>query len=155
MRIGSGYDIHRLGKGKTLFLGGIEIPFSKGFIGHSDGDVLIHSLCDAFLSAACLGDIGDHFPDNDLQYKNISSLIFLERVNKLLSNKGYKIINISSIIIAEQPKLSAFKPKIKEVIAKILNISKDCINIGAKTQEGIGCIGNGEAIAAFSTVLIE
>ncbi len=150
MRIGFGYDIHPLKKGRKLILGGAELPFDKGLQGYSDADVLLHSICDALLGAAGLGDIGEHFSNKDKRYKNINSLKLLGVVKKLLKQKKLVIENIDTTIIIEQPNLSSFKQKMKTNIANILEISSSQINIKATTNEGLGPIGRGEGIAAYA-----
>lgn len=154
MRIGSSIDIHRLVENKKLILGGVEVPSSKGCLAHSDGDVLIHAIVDALIGALGLGDIGEHFSDKDPKYQNISSTYFLKEVKKMLEKEGYEILNIDSLIILETPKLKEYKNKMKENIAKILEIDSSKINVKAGTNEGIGEIGRGEAIEAYATVLI-
>ncbi len=153
MRVGIGYDVHRLVEGRRLILGGVEIPFEKGLLGHSDGDVLLHAICDALLGAAGKGDIGRHFPDTNPEYKDISSLVLLEKVKGLI--KEYRINNIDSIIVAQEPKLAPYLEKMKENIAGVLKIDKDKINIKATTTEKLGSIGRGEGIAAYAMVSLE
>ncbi|MBI4853876.1 MAG: 2-C-methyl-D-erythritol 2,4-cyclodiphosphate synthase [Acidobacteria bacterium] len=153
-RIGTGYDIHRLEIGRPLILGGIEIPFEKGLVGHSDADVISHAICDALLGAIALGDIGEHFPDTDPNYKGVSSLKFLEKALTLLREHGYKISNIDITICAERPKLGKWKNIIKEKLAETLQISITQINIKGKTNEGLDSIGRGEAIAVSAIALI-
>lgn len=155
MRIGFGYDIHPFKKGRKLILGGVEVPFDKGLEGHSDADVLLHSICDALLGAAGLGDIGEHFSDKDERFRNISSLRLLDEVEKLLEQKKLVVENIDSTIIIEQPKLSSFKQEMKANIARILGISSSQINIKATTNEGLGAIGREEGIAAYAVVLVK
>ena len=155
MRIGNGYDIHRLVKGRDLILGGVHIPFEKGLLGHSDADVLIHSICDAILGASGLGDIGEYFPDSDPKYKNINSLILLKKINEMLKNKGHLIINIDSIILAQAPKLKDYKEKMRKIISQTLEIDISNINIKATTTEGLGVIGKKDAIASMSVVLVD
>ncbi|MFH1855813.1 MAG: 2-C-methyl-D-erythritol 2,4-cyclodiphosphate synthase [Candidatus Omnitrophota bacterium] len=155
MRVGIGYDIHKLEKGRKLILGGIEIPHAKGLVSYSDGDVLLHALCDALLGAAGMGDIGEHFPDTDPAFKGIKSVELLKRVKVLLDEKSCRIVNIDSVLMAEEPKLQNFKPKIKSYIAGILKLNENQINIKAATAEGFDAIGRKEAIAAFATVLVE
>jgi 2-C-methyl-D-erythritol 2,4-cyclodiphosphate synthase len=150
-RIGSGYDIHRLIEGRKLFLGAVEIPYIKGLLGHSDGDALIHALCDALLGALALGDIGEHFPDTDPQYQGIASSRLLEVVKELVDKSGYRINNLDIIVIAQEPKLTPFKEQIKEKLCAILNIGQDILNIKAKTNEGLGAVGHMEAISCFAT----
>ncbi|MGB9663451.1 MAG: 2-C-methyl-D-erythritol 2,4-cyclodiphosphate synthase [Ignavibacteria bacterium] len=153
-RTGIGYDVHKLVSGRKLFLGGIEIPSDVGLEGHSDADVLLHSICDALLGAAALGDIGKHFPNTDERYKNISSLILLEKVNELISANGFSIGNIDSTILAEKPKLLLYIDQMRNKIAETLNLEIDQISIKATTNEKIGFIGREEGIAAISIALI-
>lgn len=154
-KIGNGYDIHRLVEGRKLILGGIEINYEKGLLGHSDADVLIHSMMDAMLGALALGDIGQHFPDTDPMYKGISSVLLLEKVNELVLSKGYKISNTDNIILAEKPKMKDIIPLMRENLSKILKIPQDSISIKATTMEKLGPIGEGQAIAVQSVVLLE
>jgi 2-C-methyl-D-erythritol 2,4-cyclodiphosphate synthase len=154
-RAGIGYDLHRLAEGRKLMIGGIEVPFNKGSLGHSDGDVLSHALCDALLGAAGLGDIGTHFPDTDPQWKGASSLLFLEHMRKLLEGRRLRIQNVDAVVICERPKLGPHFPAMKMEIARSLGISLDRINLKAKTNEGTGDIGRGEAIAAHVIALLE
>ena len=154
MRVGIGYDIHRLKKGYDLILGGVNISYNKGLVGHSDADVLTHALIDALLGAASLGDIGSYFPDDDPAYEDISSLILLEKTVDLLQDKNYNINNIDLIIIAEKPKLSPYNEKIIEKITDVLQITKDKINLKSTTAEGLGFIGKGQGIAAKAIVSI-
>ena len=153
-RIGFGYDIHRLVDDRKLFIGGIEIPYVKGLLGHSDADVLLHAICDALLGAIGETDIGELFPDTDPKYENISSAELLKEVAGLVRNKDYSISNIDTVIIAEQPKLSPFKKLMQVKIASLLGISLDCVNIKAKTNEGLGEIGQAEAIASYAAVIL-
>ena len=153
MRVGMGYDVHRLVEGRRLILGGVEIPFEKGLLGHSDGDVLLHAICDALLGAAGKGDIGQHFPDTNPEYKDISSLVLLEKVKGLI--KEYRINNIDSIIVAQEPKLAPYLEKMKENITQVLKIDKSKINIKATTTEKLGPTGRGEGIAAYAMVSLE
>ncbi|NQT83875.1 2-C-methyl-D-erythritol 2,4-cyclodiphosphate synthase [bacterium] len=154
MRIGIGYDIHPLTAGRKLVLGGIEIEHEKGLLGHSDADVLIHSVCDALLGAAALGDIGLHFPSRDDAYKDEASTNFLRAVAALLRRNGKEIENIDSVIIAQRPRLSPFFDRMRETIAATAGIHIERVNIKAKSPEGIGSIGKGEAIAAYSVALL-
>lgn len=154
-RSGIGYDLHRLVTGRKLILGGIEVPFEKGAAGHSDGDVLSHALCDALLGAAGLGDIGTHFPDTDPKWKGASSLIFLEHTRKLLDARGLRIAHIDAIVIAEKPKLNPHFPAMRAALAKGLGIEPRQINLKAKTNEGLGAIGHGEAITAQVIATLE
>ena len=153
-RIGIGYDIHRLVKGRKLILGGVEIPYEKGLEGHSDADVLLHAVCDAILGALGKGDIGEHFPNTDEQYKDISSLALLERVNALATEEGYAIGNIDCVIQAEEPNLGKHKSEMRRSIAGALAINANVVNIKATTQERLGAIGKKEGIAAFASVLL-
>jgi 2-C-methyl-D-erythritol 2,4-cyclodiphosphate synthase len=154
-RAGIGYDLHRLAEGRKLILGGIEVPYHKGPVGHSDGDVLAHAICDALLGAAGLGDIGTHFPDTDPKWKDVSSLRFLERVRELFIEHGFRIVHIDAIVIAEKPKLGPHFPAMREALGKSLGISASAINLKAKTNEGVDAIGRGEAIAAQAIVTLE
>lgn len=149
-RVGNGYDVHKLVEGRKLILGGVEIPYEKGLLGHSDADVLVHSIMDALLGACGESDIGKHFPDNDMSYKGISSLVLLEKVKAVVFAKGYSISNIDSIIVAEQPKLSHYIDEMKEKISAVLRIDRDLIGIKATTTEGLGFTGSGEGIAAYA-----
>ncbi len=155
MKIGFGYDIHPLKEERKLILGGVQIPFEKGLDGHSDADVLTHSICDALLGAAGLGDIGEHFPDKDERYKDISSLKLLANVKELLQKKGLNIENIDATIVIEQPKLSSFKQKMRANIAQTLGLSYSQINIKATTNEGLGAVGKKEGIAAYAVALVK
>ena len=155
MRIGIGYDVHKLVAGRKLVLGGVVIPFEKGLLGHSDADVLVHAVCDALLGAAGLGDIGRHFPDTDLQYKDISSLILLTETNTMIRNEGFTIRNIDTIVFAEAPKINPFHKQMQENLAHAIEVDAGCINIKATTTEGLGAIGKGEGIAAMSVALLE
>jgi 2-C-methyl-D-erythritol 2,4-cyclodiphosphate synthase len=153
-RIGIGYDIHRLVEGRKLCLGGVEIPYIKGLLGHSDADALLHAICDALLGAAALGDIGEHFPDRDQKYENIQSAELLKITAQLVSKNGFKVSNIDVVIIAQEPPLTDFKRKIKESISGILAINENCVNIKAKTNEGLGELGRREAIACYAVVAL-
>ena len=148
IRTGIGYDLHRLAWGKPLIVGGVELPFDKGPVGHSDGDVLAHALCDALLGAAGLGDIGTHFPDTDPKWKGANSLLFLEYARKLLADKNFAIEHVDAVVVTEKPKLGPHFPKMREALAKALSVSADKIHLKAKTNEGVDAIGRGEAIAA-------
>jgi 2-C-methyl-D-erythritol 2,4-cyclodiphosphate synthase len=154
-RAGIGYDLHRLAEGRKLILGGIEVPFHKGPVGHSDGDALAHAICDALLGAAGLGDIGTHFPDTDPKWKDVSSLRFLERVRELLVEQRLLIAHIDAVVITEKPKLGPHFPAMREALAKSLGISTSAINLKAKTNEGVDAIGHGEAIAAQAIATLE
>ncbi len=153
-KVGIGYDVHRLAKGRKLFLGGVEIAHDKGLDGHSDADVVLHAICDAILGALGKGDIGEHFPNTDKKYKDIPSLKLLEAVYRLVSKADYVIENIDAIVLAEEPKIKAHKPLMKTRIAKSLKIDDSCVNIKATTTEGLGAIGRKEGIAAYATVLL-
>ena len=153
-RIGIGYDIHRLAEGRKLFIGGIEIPYIKGLLGHSDADVLLHAICDALLGAVGAGDIGGYFPDTDPKYQGISSAELLREVAALVKKEGLRIQNIDTVIIAQEPILSPFKKQMQEKIAQILQIEVQRLNIKAKTNEGVGEIGDKEAIAAYAAVIL-
>ncbi len=155
MRVGIGYDIHRMIEGRKLFLGGIEIPYIKGFLAHSDGDILLHALCDAILGAAALGDIGTHFPDTDIRYSNISSAQLLKEVLVVVRNKGFRVHNVDTVIIMQEPKLVPFKDKIRNNVATLLGIDVSFVSVKAKTQEGLGPIGNNEAAACYATVSLD
>lgn len=155
LRAGIGYDYHRLVAGRKLMLGGVEIPFDKGLAGHSDGDVLTHALCDAVLGAAGLGDLGQHFPDTDPKWKDVSSLELLARVSKLVGEKGLRVAQADTVIVAEQPKLAGYFDQMRAALARTLGIAPAQINIKAKTTEGQGAIGRGEAMAAHAVVLLE
>ena len=148
MRIGMGYDVHRLTEGRPLILGGVEIPYEKGLLGHSDADVLLRAIMDALLGAAALGDIGAHFPDTDPAYKGISSLRLLEHVGQLLEENNYVIGNIDATIIAQRPKMAPHIPAMREHVARVLGISLDQVNIKATTEEGLGFTGTGEGISS-------
>lgn len=154
-RIGYGYDVHRLAEGETLWLGGVLLLHSKGTVAHSDGDVLIHALCDAMLGAAKLGDIGRHFPDTSSDYKNIDSKILLARTNELIANKGYQVGNLDITVAAQQPKLSPFIPEMEQTIAQILGIDIDAVSIKATTTEELGFEGREEGISVHAVVLLE
>ena len=152
MQVGIGYDLHKLVKGRRLVLGGVEIPYPQGLLAHSDGDVLVHGIIDALLGALGEGDIGQHFPDTDKQYKDIKSLILLGKVREMLKKKGAEIGNIDATVLAERPKIAPYVEEMKENISSTLKIEKEKINIKAKTNEGLGFIGKGEGIAALAVV---
>jgi 2-C-methyl-D-erythritol 2,4-cyclodiphosphate synthase len=154
-RAGIGYDLHRLAEGRKLILGGIELPFPKGAVGHSDGDALAHALCDALLGAAGLGDIGMHFPDTDPKWKDASSLRFLEHIRDLLAEQGFRIVHIDANVITEKPKLGPHFPAMRESLAKALGIAPSMINLKAKTNESVDAIGRGEAIAAQAIATLD
>jgi 2-C-methyl-D-erythritol 2,4-cyclodiphosphate synthase len=155
MRTGIGYDVHRLVTGRKLVLGGTEIPYEKGLLGHSDADVLVHAVCDALLGASGLGDIGLHFPDTDPKYKNISSLKLLAQTNVMVRKKGLTILNIDTIIFAEAPKIGPYRKSMQKNLAAAVNVDPDCVNIKATTTEGLGVIGKGEGIGAMCVVLVD
>lgn len=154
MRIGHGYDVHKLVQGRKLILGGVEIPFELGLLGHSDADVLTHAIMDALLGAAAMNDIGTHFPDNDERYKGADSLKLLEYVCKLLYDKGYQIENIDSTVIAQKPKLKPYIENMAENIARVCKIDRGCVNVKATTEENLGFTGALEGICAHAVVLI-
>ncbi|MDY6793383.1 MAG: 2-C-methyl-D-erythritol 2,4-cyclodiphosphate synthase [Thermodesulfobacteriota bacterium] len=155
MRIGTGYDVHRLISGRKLIVGGVVIPFEKGLLGHSDADVLVHSICDALFGAAGLGDIGLYFPPTDEKFKAISSIKLLEKTYKQITQKGFKLVNLDSTVIAQEPKISPFREKMQQNIALAMNVDQNCINIKATTTEGLGMFGRGEGIGAICVALIE
>ena len=154
MRIGLGYDVHQLVPDRKLWLGGIEIPHTLGLLGHSDADVLLHSICDALLGAAALGDIGKHFPDNDPKYKNIDSKLLLRHCNELLLENGYRVGNIDSIIVAQKPKVGPYIPQMRECIASILGIEPGQVSVKATTTEHLGFEGREEGISAHAIALL-
>ena len=155
IRIGHGYDVHRLIEGRPLVLGGVKIPFAKGLDGHSDADVLLHAVCDALLGSLALGDMGVHFPDSDPQFKDIFSLDLLRRVAGMVKEKGYRIGNIDATLVAEQPKIAGYIPQMQENMARTAVIENDRVSIKATTTEGLGFAGKGEGIAAHAVVLVE
>lgn len=154
MRIGTGYDVHRLVEGRKLIIGGVEIPYEKGLLGHSDADVLLHAIMDALLGAAALGDIGKHFPDTDPAYKGISSIKLLEKVGELLVDRGFLIENIDSTIIAQAPKMRPYIDAMQENIAKALSLDVDFVSVKATTEEGLGFTGTGEGISAQAVCIL-
>ena len=154
MRIGMGYDVHKLVPKRKLILGGVDIPYELGLLGHSDADVLLHAIMDSLLGAASLGDIGKHFPDTDDRFKGISSIELLKEVGKLISEKGYKIGNIDATIIAQKPKMAPHIPLMRENIASALNIDLEQINVKATTEEGLGFTGEGKGISSQSICLL-
>lgn len=155
MRVGMGYDVHKLVEGRDLIMGGVKIPYEKGLLGHSDADVLLHAISDALLGAAALGDIGKHFPDTDPKYKGADSLKLLEQVGKLLDEQLYVIENIDATIIAQRPKMAPHIPKMRENIARALGLEVDQVNVKATTEEGLGFTGSGEGISSQAVCLIE
>ena len=155
MRIGTGYDVHRLGEGLPLWIGGVQVPHTHGLIGHSDADVLLHAICDALLGAAALGDIGKHFPDTDPQYKGLSSLKLLAAVGELLKEKGYTVGNIDSTVVAQRPKLAPYIPQMRHNIADTLGIDVDRVSVKATTTEHLGFEGREEGISAQAAAVIK
>jgi 2-C-methyl-D-erythritol 2,4-cyclodiphosphate synthase len=155
IRIGQGYDVHRLAEGETLWLGGILIPHLKGTVAHSDGDVLIHAICDALLGAVNLGDIGTHFPDNAEEYKNIDSKMLLKETYALVKNAGFEIVNIDTTVSAQQPKLKPFIPEMKKIMAEVLGVETVQISVKATTTEKLGFEGREEGISALAVVLVQ
>lgn len=155
MRIGIGYDVHALTEGRDLILGGVKIEHTMGLQGHSDADVLVHAIMDAMLGAAALGDIGRHFPDNDNSFKNIDSMILLDRVNELVKEKGYRVNNIDAVIIAQKPKLAPHIDTMRDNIANRLGVEADCINVKATTTEKLGFEGRQEGISAQAVCTLE
>ncbi|WP_297964014.1 2-C-methyl-D-erythritol 2,4-cyclodiphosphate synthase [uncultured Anaerovibrio sp.] len=154
-RFGMGYDVHQLAEDRRLIIGGVDIPFEKGLLGHSDADVLLHAIADALLGAAALGDIGKHFPDTDDRYKGISSMILLEHVGNLLSEKGYTVGNVDATIVAQRPKMLPHIPQMRENIARALRVEVDRINVKATTEEHLGFTGNGQGISSYAVAGIE
>ena len=153
-RIGFGFDVHKLTEGRKLILGGVEIPFEKGLLGHSDADVLLHAICDALLGAAALGDIGKHFPDTDIRFKGISSIELLKQVGKLLTQNGFTVGNIDSTLVMEKPKIISFVNQMRKNISNTLEISENQISIKATTNEGMGFIGASEGAVAYAVTII-
>ena len=154
MRVGIGYDVHRLTEGRDLIIGGVKIPYEKGLLGHSDADVLLHAISDALLGAAALGDIGKHFPDTDPAYKGISSMILLEKVGDLIAERSFLIENVDATIIAQAPKMRPFIDEMRENIAKALKIDVSQVNVKATTEEGLGFTGTGEGISSQAVCLL-
>ena len=155
MRVGMGYDVHKLVEGRKLILGGVNVPYEKGLLGHSDADVLTHAIMDALLGAAALGDIGKHFPDTDERYKGADSIVLLRHVKKLLDEKNYVISNIDATVIAQRPKLASFLPDMAVTISEALGIQVNQVNIKATTEEGLGFTGTGEGISSQAVCLLE
>ncbi len=155
MRVGIGYDVHRLTLGRKLILGGVEVPFELGLLGHSDADVLVHSIMDALLGSLSLGDIGQHFPDDDSAYKGIDSLLLLKKVKEIIDERGYQIANIDSIIIAQEPKLKSYIKMMEDNIAGVLELEVDQVSVKATTEEKLGFTGNIQGIKAQAVVLVE
>lgn len=155
MRIGSGIDFHQLVEGRELWLGGIKIPHTKGALGHSDADVLLHAICDALLGALCLGDIGIHFPDTAAEFKNIDSKILLKHTYNLIKNEGYKIVNLDTTLTLESPKIKPYVAQMQQVIASILEVTINDVSIKATTTEKMGFVGREEGLVAYATVLLQ
>lgn len=155
MRIGNGYDVHKLVEGRKLILGGVDVPYEKGLLGHSDADVLIHAIMDALLGACALGDIGKLFPDSDAEFKDISSVLLLKKVAEVLKRENYTIINIDSIIAAQKPKLAPYIQEMRSNIANALEIPVDCVSVKATTTEHLGFEGRGEGISSYAVCLLE
>ncbi|MCF2639480.1 2-C-methyl-D-erythritol 2,4-cyclodiphosphate synthase [uncultured Fusobacterium sp.] len=155
LRIGNGYDVHVLTEGRKLILGGVEIPHTKGVLGHSDGDVLVHAIMDAMLGALALGDIGQHFPDTDMQYKNIDSMLLLSKVKELIYSKGYKIINLDSIIVLQKPKVKPYIETMRKRIAEVLELEIEQVSVKATTEEKLGFTGDESGVKSYCVVLLE
>ena len=155
IRIGNGYDLHVLAEGRKLMLGGVEIPHTKGVLGHSDGDVLVHAIMDAMLGALALGDIGQHFPDTDMKYENIDSTILLKRVKELIAERGYKIINLDSIIVLQKPKVKPYIEAMRKRIAEVLEIDVEQVSVKATTEEKLGFTGDESGVKSYCVVLLE
>ncbi|MBC8122139.1 MAG: 2-C-methyl-D-erythritol 2,4-cyclodiphosphate synthase [Gemmatimonadaceae bacterium] len=155
MRIGNGYDFHRLVEGRPLILGGVHIPHPLGLLGHSDADLLTHAITDALLGAACLGDIGQHFPPGDPQWKDISSILLLQKVLDLVRAENLALVNVDATVVAERPKLAPHIPNIRSSLGRALNLPERCVSVKATTHEGLGPIGEGLAMAAYAVVLLE
>lgn len=155
LRIGNGYDVHRLVEGRKLILGGVEIPHLKGVLGHSDGDVLIHAIMDALLGSLALGDIGQHFPDTSKEYKDIDSMILLEKVFNLIKDRGYKVVNLDSVIVAQNPKLKPYLNQMREKISKALETEISNVSVKATTEEKLGFTGSEEGIKSYCVVLLQ
>ncbi len=155
IRIGLGVDFHQLAEDRELWIGGVQIPYNKGSLGHSDADVLLHAICDALLGAACLGDIGVHFPDTSHEFKDIDSKILLQKTFQLITNEGYQIINLDTVLCLELPKIKPYIPAIQQTIATILQINEKDVSIKATTTERMGFIGREEGLMAYATVLLQ
>ena len=154
MRIGHGYDVHKLVEGRDLILGGVRIPYEKGLLGHSDADVLLHAISDALLGAAALGDIGKLFPDTDMQYKGADSLVLMKKAYEAVKEKGYTVVNIDATVLCQRPKLRPYIDTMRQNIASALGVDIDCISVKATTEEGLGFTGSGEGIAVHSVCLL-
>ena len=155
LRIGNGYDVHRLVENRELILGGVKIPHSKGVLGHSDGDVLIHAIMDALLGALALGDIGKHFPDTDMRYSGIDSMILLKNVANLIKEKNYEVVNLDSIVVLEKPKIKPYIDLMKKRISEVLNIEEDRVSVKATTEEKLGFTGKEEGVKSYCVVLLK
>lgn len=155
MRIGHGYDVHKFAENRKLILGGVEIPYELGLLGHSDADVLVHAIMDSLLGAAALGDIGKHFPDTDEKYKGADSILLLKEVCRIIDESGYKICNIDSTVIAQKPKLKDYIPQMRQIIADACNIDISCVNVKATTEEKLGFTGRLEGVSAHAVCLID
>jgi len=155
MRVGLGYDVHRLVTGRPLVLGGVRVPFERGLLGHSDADVICHAVGDALLGAAALGDLGSYFPDDDTRWKDISSLKLLSQVKSLVQEKGFQIINIDATLVAERPRIGSYVPKMRQHLAEALETPVEKVSIKATTTEGLGFAGTGEGMAAYAVVLVD
>lgn len=155
LRIGNGYDVHRLTEGRKLILGGVEIPHTKGVLGHSDGDVLVHAIMDALLGALALGDIGQHFPDTDMQYKNIDSMLLLSKVKNLIYSKGYRVVNLDSIIVLQKPKVKPYIESMRKRIAEVMEMDLDQVSVKATTEEKLGFTGDESGVKSYCVVLLE
>ena len=155
LRIGNGYDVHKLVEGRKLILGGVEIPHTKGVLGHSDGDVLIHAIMDAMLGALALGDIGQHFPDTDMKYENIDSTILLTRVKELIAERGYRVINLDSIIVLQKPKVKPYIEAMRKRVAEVLEIDIDQVSVKATTEEKLRFTGDESGVKSYCVVLLE
>jgi len=155
MRIGTGFDVHRLTDGRRLVLGGVEIPFRKGLLGHSDGDVLLHAISDAILGALSEGDIGVHFPDTDRDIEGIDSAVILTRISAIARERGYRVVNVDSVVVAQAPKIAPYRQAMRERIAGLLSIDAGMVGLKGKTTEGLGLTGRGEGIAAHAVVLMD
>ncbi len=155
MRVGIGYDVHKLVSKRKLIMGGVDIKYKKGLAGHSDADVLVHAIIDSLIGAMGEHDIGFHFPTNDPRYKGISSLLMLEKISSLLKSKGFSVVNIDSTIVAQAPKFSPYVKEMRMNISSVLGVSENCVNVKSKTEEGLGFTGKGQGIAAYAVSLIE
>lgn len=154
IRVGIGYDVHRLVEGRQLILGGVEIPFEKGLLGHSDADVLLHAITDALFGAAAMGDIGSHFPDTDPRWKGADSLKLLEACGRELAERGWRTVNVDAVIVAQRPRLLPYVPQMRENIARALDVTPEQVSVKGKTEEGLGFTGTGEGMAAHAVCLI-